>query len=83
MQAQAVLAWCATPSPFHLAQVDQMQPGVTTTAEAEQLLGPANSRSSMADSTTLLQWLKNEPMLLTPRGAHVAVLFVEPAAWCG
>lgn len=52
-----------------------MQPGVTTTAEAEQLLGPANSRSSMADSTTLLQWLKNEPMLLTPRGAHAAVLF--------
>lgn len=69
------LAACASPSRFDLAKVDQMQSGVTTIAEAEQMLGPATSRSNMADGTTLLQWMKNEPLFLTPRGAHVAVLF--------
>jgi hypothetical protein len=60
---------------FDLAKVDEMRPGMTTMAEAEQVLGPPTSRSNFADGTTLLQWMKNEPILFAPRGAHVAVLF--------
>lgn len=69
-------AACVTSGPhFTMAEVQSLQPGVTTKDEAIALLGGASSVSDMGDGSTLVQWLY---VIGTPYGGagrHVSILF--------
>lgn len=71
-----VLAACSTTgNKFDIAKVDQLQPGISTSADAIQLLGPPTSESSFQNGTRLLQWQYAQGTLIGGSGAHVAILF--------
>jgi hypothetical protein len=69
-------AGCATVGrQFELAQLSQLQPGVSTVGDAVKLFGPPMSESTLPNDTTLLQWRYTH---VTPAGitsVHAAVLF--------
>lgn len=65
---------CVTPR-FNPAVADQLQPGVSTTADAERLLGRPSARSAAANNGTLLQWVDIQGSPVGGYGAHVAILF--------
>lgn len=56
---------------FDPTRVDQLTPGVSTIADAKQLMGPTSSESSFPNGQSLLQWL----YVSGSKGAHVAILF--------
>lgn len=60
---------------FDIADVAAFQPGVTTRADAERILGKPNSISNMADGTVLLQWIHTQAVLASAESNHVALLF--------
>ena len=70
------LAGCMTSGvKFTMAEVESLQPGVTTKDEAIALLGKPTSRSTMADGTELLQWMYTEVVYIAGDSRHVAILF--------
>lgn len=60
---------------FDIADVEAFQPGITTRADAERILGKPNSISNLADGTTLLQWIHTQAVLASAESNHVALLF--------
>lgn len=73
--AVALSACSTTGNKFDVSKVDQLQPGVSTSADAIQLLGPPTSESSFQNGTKLLQWQYAQGTLIGGSGAHVAILF--------
>lgn len=70
------LTGCVTSgSKFTMAEVQSLQPGVSTKAEAIALLGPPTSVSVMGDGSELLQWMYTEVVYIAGEGRHVAILF--------
>ena len=70
------LAGCMTSGvKFTMAEVESLQPGVTTKDEAIALLGKPTSRSTMADGSELLQWMYSEAIYIAAESRHVAILF--------
>lgn len=76
--AFALAACSTTGNKFDISKVDQLKPGVSTTSDAIQLLGPATAESSYQNNTKLLQWQYSQGTLVGGSGAHVAILF-DPA----
>jgi hypothetical protein len=71
-----VLSACSTTgTKFDITKVDQLQPGISTSADAVQLLGPPTSESSFQNGTKLLQWQYAQGTLVGGSGAHIAILF--------
>lgn len=60
---------------FDIAKVDQLEPGVSTIADAVKLLGPSTAESSLANNSKLLQWQYSQGSIVASSGAHVAILF--------
>ncbi|RZI98581.1 MAG: hypothetical protein EON90_12875 [Brevundimonas sp.] len=58
-----------------MAEVQSLQPGVTTKEEAVALLGKPTARSAMPDGGELLQWMYTEVIYIAGEGRHVSVLF--------
>lgn len=61
--------------PFTLADVASLQPGLSTRADAERLLGRPMSITNLADGTTLLQWVHIQTVYVSSDSTHVALLF--------
>jgi hypothetical protein len=59
---------------FDIAKADQLQPGISSDADAVRLLGPPTNQSE-SPSGTLLQWQYSRGSLAGGSGAHLAVLF--------
>lgn len=71
-----VLSGCMTMGQkFDPAKTDQLQPGVSTIAEATALLGQPAAESTDANGNKLLQWQYSQGTLVGGSGAHVAILF--------
>jgi hypothetical protein len=67
---------CATVGhKFAYDKVDNLVPGVSTTADATQLLGPPASESTYDNGSKLLQWMYSQGTMVGGSGAHVAILF--------
>lgn len=72
---------CVAPPPpkkLHPSRFDLLQPGVTTMADAVEILGPWTSRSAMPYGATLLQWQGNDSTgypYYRVRGVHLSVMF--------
>lgn len=64
----SALLGCSTVTHEKLAN---LQPGVSTRADAEAVLGPPNSISDAGGDTQLLQWIDAKPL----GGGHIAILF--------
>ena len=60
---------------FTMAEVQSLQPGVTTKEEAIALLGKPTSRSAMANGAELLQWMYTEVVYIASDSRHVGILF--------
>ena len=60
---------------FNIAKADQLTPGVSTIADAVQLLGPISAESTRPDNSKLLQWQYVQGTLVGGSGAHLAILF--------
>ena len=69
-----VVVGCASPTTIG-SKASQLRPGVTTMDEAIRLMGPPKSRSDMAASGVLLQWMEMTRGFASAKAAHVAVLF--------
>lgn len=60
---------------FTMAEVQSLQPGVTTKEEAIARLGKPTARSSMGDGSELLQWMYTEVVYIASDSRHVSILF--------
>ena len=60
---------------FDPDKVDLLTPGVSTSADAKQLLGEPTAESSYEDGSKLLQWQFSSGTVFGGWGAHVAILF--------
>lgn len=70
------LAGCITVgNKFDPNVVNKLTPGISTEADATQLLGKPTAISSLAGGTELLQWQYSEGTIVGGSGAHVAILF--------
>lgn len=70
-----LVAACVTPK-FDAGRVSQLQPGISTRADAERLLGPSSAQSRSADGSTILQWIDVQGGILNQaHAAHVAIVF--------
>lgn len=71
-----MLTACATRgTKFEMADVDAMQPGVTTKEEAIAKLGKPKAVSTKPDGTTVLQWMYIEASPLHGKGNHAVIIF--------
>ncbi|RLM02496.1 hypothetical protein BIY31_23545 [Gibbsiella quercinecans] len=52
-----------------------MRVGVTTTQDAEAILGKPVSQSTAPNNGTLMQWIYSQGTLIGGSGAHIAILF--------
>jgi outer membrane protein assembly factor BamE (lipoprotein component of BamABCDE complex) len=76
MTTLALCAGCVTQgTKFDPSAADSLQPGISTTRDATQLLGPPSAESRFANGNTLLQWQYVTGTMVGGTGAHLAVLF--------
>ena len=61
---------------FDPHSVSQLQPSVSTIADATTLMGPPMSQTAMPDGNMLYQWQYAQGTAIgTGSGAHVAIIF--------
>jgi hypothetical protein len=61
---------------FDISKVDQLQPGVSTEADAKALFGEPTSVSANPDNHhELLQWVYSQGTLVGGNGSHLAISF--------
>lgn len=60
---------------FSIADVEALQPGVSTRADAERTLGRPTSITNLYDGTVLLQWIHTQAVLTSAESKHVALIF--------
>jgi hypothetical protein len=72
-----VLAGCASAGTnFDQSKADQLQPGVSTRADAERSLGKPNNETFNTDSTVILTWMHSTGTAWgTGKSRYVSILF--------
>lgn len=63
--------------------VQTLQPGVSTRADAERVLGAPNSISAMPDGGVLLQWIGVTATMFGADSRHVALRFDRQGKYLG
>jgi SmpA / OmlA family len=63
---------------FDISRVDQLQPGISTEADAKALFGEPTSVSTNPNNHhELLQWSYSQGAIVGGNGAHLAISFDE------
>lgn len=72
----ALIAGCASVGQdFDMAEVDRLQPGVTTLEEAKERLGKPRSISNSADGSYGVTWVRAQALMGSVSSKGVSILF--------
>ena len=72
----ALIAGCASVGQdFDMAEVDRLQPGVTTLEQAKEKLGKPQSITTAADGRVGVVWVRSQAVMGSASSKGVAILF--------